>query len=196
MTTLLAPEIDDRCNDDNCDRHVKHAKQYPISEDGTVVYRLSAGPWGRIEHRQDGTWVLFRFVSKWTLQYGIGKDPRSAVLNYIDRNHECDPCGPRVWCTDAATPQQLYARARVRTDQIVNILNSVGGQPKTDDEDFKACPPEIMEAVLGLVPELIEGWEKNAYGSDLFWINEIRNRIKHRYARLQERWACKPLPRF
>ena len=199
MTTLLAPEIDDSCNDDNRDLHVKDFKQYPPNEIGTVVYRMSAGPWGRIEQCAGGQWVLVDSDGRFKFRYGIGQTVHDAILNYIDDYNRCGldggPRQPRL--SDAQTPQELYSRSRIRAERIVNILNSVGSAPTAKHDDFRACPPEIMDAVISLTHELLNDWESLCgSGGNLFWVGEERKKVAYRIEALQERWACKPLPRF
>ncbi len=196
---ITAPDIDDPCNDPNRDRHVRDFKQYPPTDDGTIVYRMSAGPWGRIEQRAGGEWCLTDSDGRLRFAYGIGPSARAAVLDYIDQNHRCGLEGGRATrLCDATTPQELYSRARIRADQIVNILNSIGSAPTPKHDDFRACPPEIMSAVIGLTCELLDAWEQSVdpKGGDLFWVGQVRARVAPRIAALEERWADRRLPRF
>ena len=197
---ITAPEIDDPCNDENRDLHVKDFRQYPPDDCGTAVYRMSAGPWGRIEHRAGGEWMLMDSDGRFRFAYGIGPSARDAVLDYIDRNNRCGlEGGPRTpTLSDAATPQELYSRTRIRADQIVNILNSVGSAPTAKHDDFRACPPEIMAAVIGLTRELLDAWEQSVdpNGGDLFWVGQVRARVAPRISALEDRWADRRLPRF
>lgn len=154
----------------------------------TVVYRMSAGPWGRVTIKKDGEWTLIMVDG---LAHS-GKTPTEAILNYLE--HQVTTRHPRArkgWNAE-------YEEAR--HIEMENVILKLGGTFSKEHGDFRACPPDLMRAAIAVSRHTsADWWRASSMGMGreyADWTSRCIHLLKSRLDTLENRWSVNPLPRY
>lgn len=184
LDTLLA----DPATDDQGCALVDVFTEYWPDQDGTILYRMSAGPWGRVIRDQDGKWTLVAVDG----QSHSGNIADEAILNYLEhRVMTRHPRARKGWNDE-------YERAR--HDEMEDVILKLGGTFSKDLGDFRACPQELMMSAIRIAKYSSASWWRSSstgMGREhADWTSQCIRLLKSRLETLENRWSVNPLPRY